>query len=215
MAMAEDILGFWFAESPTDGTALSARMARWFGHDETFDRTIASRFGDDIERAGRGEFDAWKRAARGRLALIVLLDQMARNAHRGSARAYAFDATATALCLEGLAARADLELAPIERLFFYLPLLHSERLSDQRRSVECFERLRTEAPSQQTRDFAAWAALARRHRAIIALFGRFPHRNAVFDRESSVKEATFLAIRVLRERAILNARRLGRWLASG
>jgi len=213
MPTPEDILEFWFTDALIDETAFDAHLIRWFRRHDAFDRAIVNSFGDDIRRGGSGELDLWTYTARGRLALIILLDQMTRNAFRGSAKAYAFDARATELCLGGLAVGANRELKPIEQLFFYMPLLHSENLSDQQRGVECFEYLRAQAPSHIARHFAAWVGTARRHRAIIRHFGRFPHRNAILGRKSTVAELAFLGISALRATVARKASVLRRGLA--
>ncbi len=162
---------------------------------------IAIRFGADIERAGRGQLDCWAATPRGRLALVLLLDQFTRNAWRGSARAYRFDARSVALCREGLASGTDRALAPLEREFFYMPLLHSERLEDQELGVACFERLLAEAPSALVSHFGEAVTTARRYRAIIGRFGRFPHRNHVLGRRSVFSERLFLAFVAMHRRA--------------
>ena len=206
MTRAEEILRFWFADSLRNDADLSPYVARWFGSDANFDRSIAERFGADTQQAADGAFDGWKESPRGRLALIILLDQFTRNVFRGMAKAYACDAQAAQICLEGLAAGADRSLAPVERLFFYLPLLHSERLADQDRSVECFRRLAAECDGAQSREFEQWLRLARRHRRIVAWFGRFPHRNVILGRTSTAAERIFLIQGRVRERAARNLR---------
>jgi len=210
MSTPEEIVRFWFGGSLANDAVLDAHVDRWFRGDREFDLSIARRFAGDIEQAGRGELDDWTRSPRGRLALIILLDQFSRNAFRGSNVAYAFDAQARELSREGLAIGADRDLAPIERNFFYLPLLHSERLADQDLSVECFKRLLAQAPSLQMRYFTAWLKLARRQRIVIRCFGRFPHRNAVLGRKSTSAERAFLAMNSLRANAARALRRVRR-----
>ncbi|MEO9188832.1 MAG: DUF924 family protein [Acetobacteraceae bacterium] len=205
---ADDILRFWFADSLAADTTLESHERRWFQGDKALDLAIARHFGADLECAGRGELDHWAHTAHGRLALIILLDQFPRNAFRGRPKAYAFDARAATLCHEGIAANADRGLAPIEQLFFTLPLLHSERLSDQRQSVERFKHLLARAPRHQRRYFAAWLGLARRHRAVIRLFGRFPHRNGIIGRQSTGAERAFLTLSIARAGAARGLRRL-------
>jgi uncharacterized protein (DUF924 family) len=198
---AEQILEFWFADSLTGVVDLAPHVARWFRGEPDFDQTIAARFGADIERAGKGWLDGWAVIPRGRLALILLLDQFARNVWRGSPRAYRYDARAVALCREGLASAADRALAPLEREFFYMPLLHSEWLNDQRLALVCLERLLADAPTALLPYFRQSIARARRYRAIIFWFGRFPHRNAILGRQSTFPERVFLAALALRRRA--------------
>lgn len=184
---------------------------RWFRGGSAFDRAIASRFGADIERAGEGRLDSWTATPHGRLALILLLDQFPRNAWRGSPHAYRYDARAAALCREGLACGADRALAPLERQFFYMPLLHSERLDDQRIGITCFERLLAEACPALAPHIRRLVATSRRYRAIIYWFGRFPHRNAVLGRQLTLAERVFLSAVAIRRRAAgLSARLLSR-----
>ena len=128
-----------------------------------------------------------------RLALILLLDQLPRNIHRGTPAAFAQDPLARDLCLKGLSIGADKSLSPLERVFFYLPLEHAESREQQARSVALFEALAAEqagTPAQAT--FAGFADFARRHQVIIERFGRFPHRNDILGRTSTPEEAAFL-----------------------
>lgn len=190
---ADELLRFWFADSVRPGAALDRYERRWFQADPTLDATIRDRYVRLIQKGAAGELEDWTSAPRGRLALIVLLDQFPRNAFRGRAEAYAFDARARAICREGIIAGADRALAPIERLFFYLPLMHAEAASDQQQSVACFADLAAGAEPGCTRFFAGWSRRARRQRMIVALFGRFPHRNAPLGRASHIIERLYLA----------------------
>jgi uncharacterized protein (DUF924 family) len=196
----EDVLRFWFAGHWSTAT-MDHHQRRWFGRDAAFDGAILTRFGHDIRAAAAGDHDGWADTPRGRLALIIVMDQLTRNAFRASAEAYALDPRAAGLSIEGVARGLDRALAPIERMFFYLPLLHSERLADQERGVACFRRLSAEATGPQARYFRAWLRLARRHRRIIAWFGRFPHRNAIIGRRTTLQERFFLFYRRLRAAA--------------
>src|SRR5690606_32287203 len=128
----------------------------------------------------------------GRLALIILLDQFPRNMYRETPQAFAFDAKARALTLEGLQAGDDQALRPIERVFFYLPLEHAEDLALQHRCVELFETLAASLPEETRKSFDGFTDFARKHRVIVERFGRFPHRNAILGRESTDEEIAFL-----------------------
>src|SRR5690606_22296090 len=90
--------------------------------------------------------DHWIEQPRGRLAMIIVLDQLSRNIHRNDPEAFAADARARALTNEGLTRGHDRELRPIERVFFYLPLEHSESLADQDRCVELMRELADHDP---------------------------------------------------------------------
>ena len=107
-------------------------------------------------------------------------------------RAFATDAMALDLALEGMRLGVDAALPPLERLFFYLPLEHAEDITLQRLSVETFRRLcRAVAPAWR-KDYESFLDYAQRHHDIIARFGRFPHRNIALGRESTPEEIDFL-----------------------
>ena len=178
--------------------ALRLRMRFWFGTEsseivEMQDRDLEARFGALTERALAGELAAWADSPRRRLALILLLDQLPRNIHRGTARAFAGDATACALAQEGLDQAADAALELIERLFFYMPLQHAESQDVQHDSVAAFRRLAAESPPELADLFNGALDYAVRHRDIVLRFGRFPYRNAVLGRESTPEELAWLA----------------------
>jgi uncharacterized protein (DUF924 family) len=116
------------------------------------------------------------------LAAILVLDQFPRNMFRDDPRAFATDQAALTLSKRAIGEGLDLRLPPEQRAFIYMPFQHSEALDDQARSIEIF----TSLGAPLNLDFA------RRHEAIIARFGRFPHRNAVLGRESTEDEIAFL-----------------------
>jgi len=124
--------------------------------------------------------------------LILLLDQLPRAIHRDTPEAFAQDAAARILVEQGLESGADGLLRPIERLFFYLPLEHSEDLEDQDRSVELFRELAESVPDGQRLAFTNFVDYAQKHRDVVASFGRFPHRNRILGRESTAEEIAFL-----------------------
>jgi uncharacterized protein (DUF924 family) len=184
-AEAQAVLDFWFG---ADGDAAQGVARKeWFIKDDAFDRRIGDRFGATIERALRGELDAWDEAPRAALARIVVLDQFTRNAFRGTPRAFAGDAQALAAAKVLVAAGCDEALPAFMRAFAYLPFEHAESLPMQDESVRLFTRL-AGADAQ----FASMLDFAHRHRAVIARFGRFPHRNAILGRRSTAEEMAFL-----------------------
>jgi uncharacterized protein (DUF924 family) len=193
-----DILDFWFGRQPYDAARLAERTTFWFGGDgaqaqAARDELIRSKLEPLLERAARGEFATWSASPRRRLALILLFDQVPRNAYRGTAAAFAFDREALTLSIEGLQLAADAALHPLERVFFYLPLEHAESLEAQDAAISSFERLVTEAPPE-LRDYCAYTAgYAKKHRDVIEKFGRFPHRNSVHGRANTAAETEWLA----------------------
>lgn len=185
----EQVLEYWFGDLDAGG---AGNFELWFGKSEEADREIKKRFEDVLGRAGRGDLDAWGDELRSCLALIILLDQFPRNMYRDTARAFAFDETAREVCLMGIERGFDTELPTLGRLFFYLPLEHSESLELQERSVEMFKALLDDAPAPMTDPFKMVHEYAVKHHDIIKRFGRFPHRNQALGRTSTPEEVEFL-----------------------
>ncbi|HWK84560.1 MAG TPA: DUF924 family protein [Caldimonas sp.] len=183
---ARAVLDFWFGEAGCE--AFGTQRKAWFAKDAAFDRLVAERFGAQIERALRGELEAWAAAAPGALARILLLDQFTRNAFRGDRRAFAGDAQALAAASAMVGSHLDEELPPFMRAFIYMPFEHAEGLAMQDEAVRLFMRLAAASP--ELRNMLEYA---RRHRAVIARFGRFPHRNAILGRLSTADELDYLA----------------------
>jgi uncharacterized protein (DUF924 family) len=181
---AQDLLDFWFDE---------ANRTHWFGTDAAFDAQIRERFGVVAEAAANDWLDGWTATSDGWLALLIALDQFPRNLHRGDARAWTQDVKAQRVAMSGIARGDDRQLPPIRRVFAYLPLEHAEDKALQQRSVELFEALCADVPVQQREQFEGFLDYARRHREVIARFGRFPHRNAALGRSDTPEEALYLA----------------------
>ena len=187
------ILAFWFKQQQLSAPQVDRRMDVWFGEDPAFDAEILGEFGDDVERASDGELDHWADDSRGRLALILLIDQFRRNIHRNTAQAFELDPAALKLCVEGAMQKKDQSLSPIERVFFYMPLQHAESAKVQAKGCELFNKL-AEAVSPTYREtFSTFAQFAELHRDIIDQFGRFPHRNQLLGRDNTPEEDEYLA----------------------
>ncbi|MGO9802357.1 MAG: DUF924 family protein [Steroidobacteraceae bacterium] len=193
MDEARAVREFWFGEAPLTAAALKARMSFWFGANGAHqDEELRGRFGALVERAAAGELASWADGSRGRLSLILLLDQFPRNIFRGTARAFAYDDQALALTLSGMQSAADGALDVVERLFFYMPLQHAESLEAQDESVAACRRLLGEVPGELQGAFEDTLRSAQHHRSIIERFGRFPHRNRVLGRTSTEAEEQWL-----------------------
>jgi uncharacterized protein (DUF924 family) len=190
---SEDVLGFWFPDLSAADHARMVRQFEWWFRGGA-NSAIAERFALLLERATHGELDRWSNSPRPRLALIIVLDQFSRSLYKDTARAFAQDAKALALALEGLEIGhyAALE-TPWEKTFFLLPLGHSEQLSHVDRAVALAEQLAENAPPDLRRILEHSASQARGHREVIARFGRHPHRNAVLGRRSTPEELDYLA----------------------
>lgn len=183
---ATQVVAFWF--DGTDEARLGTSRSAWFRKDAAFDDAIRQRFLPLWQRAAAGELLPDPADVHAVLAWLIVADQFSRNLFRGEAQAFALDAAALSIAKAALAAGLEQQLPPVARWFFYLPLEHSEALADQDESVRRFESLPPDSPER-----ASVVDYAEKHRAIIARFGRFPHRNAVLGRPSTADELQFLA----------------------
>ncbi|WP_292059928.1 MULTISPECIES: DUF924 family protein [unclassified Brevundimonas] len=167
-----EVLDFWSGAGPD----------KWFAKDAAFDRAFTDRCCDTHYAAARRELDHWIEAPESALALIILLDQLPRNAFRGTAHMFATDPLALGFAKEAIRRGHDQSVAPELRAFILMPLMHAESLEDQ----EWLLTLLDEEREAETYRFAVI------HRDIIARFGRFPHRNACLYRQTTPQEAEFL-----------------------
>lgn len=170
---AQTVLHFWFE---------TLKPRQWFAKDDALDALIAERFASLLQAAIAGELWLWRRSPQGRLAEILVLDQFTRNIHRGQAAAFAQDPQALVLAQEAVAAGADRHLEVRQRAFLYMPYMHSESLRIHDEALRLFD----QPGLEDNLDYE------RRHRAILERFGRYPHRNALLGRNSSVEELAFL-----------------------
>ena len=171
-----EILYFWFEET---------EAVQWFQKNDAFDQSIRDRFTVIYNMAKGGLCDHWKQDAEGCLALCIVLDQFPRNMFRDTGDAFATDEKALLTAKYAISRGFDQVLTPTQRRFMYLPFEHSERLSDQVKAVELFGKMKKEDPMGY--EYAV------RHKQVIEKYGRFPHRNAVLDRENTPDEQEYLA----------------------
>lgn len=184
--MSEDIqqavLDFWFGApgSPEHGEHRDI----WFrGRTTAFDEEIRDQFLDVHERAAAGEFDHWKESAQGCLALCLVLDQFPRNMFRMTPRAFATDPKALEIAKHALAAGFWDQVSQVEAHFLFLPFEHSEDLADHDIAAELVPRLGRKRSEKA----------AAEHRELIEKFGRYPHRNEIVGRESTLDEIAHMA----------------------
>ena len=189
-----DILDYWIADAGASAEGLKRQQKIWFRGGEAVDSEIRDRFLPLLETLSAGLLaEDWAaRGPAGRLAAIIVLDQFSRNIFRKSPRAFAQDRLALHLCKEGLAAHEDQGLSEAERVFFYLPLEHSENLDDQDMAVDCFIALHAAARPGFSDFTKSTLEYAHQHRDAIRQFGRFPHRNGVVGRTSTAEELEWL-----------------------
>lgn len=190
-----DILDYWIADAVGSPEGLKRQQKIWFRGGEAVDSEIRDRFLPLVETLSAGPLaEDWAaRGPAGRLAAIIVLDQFSRNIFRKSPRAFAQDRLALHLCKEGLAAHEDQGLSEAERVFFYLPLEHSENLDHQDMAIEHFTAVHAVARPGFSDFTKSTLDYAHQHRDAIRQFGRFPHRNAVLGRASTPEELEWLA----------------------
>ena len=188
-----ELLDFWFGKLDEHGLPDSEHRERWFRSSRAFDQEIRRRFISMVLFASENGLEHWRREPGGRLAEILLLDQFTRNIHRGGELAFSNDRQAIALCIEGLKKGVDMQLVPMHRAFFYMPLQHSEKLSHQDRAVELYEQLSASCDGPLGAFLGSFLESARHHRSVVQQFGRFPHRNRALKRPSTEEEQAYLA----------------------
>jgi uncharacterized protein (DUF924 family) len=179
-----EVLDFWFGQEgdPEYGQFRN----EWFRKDPEFDARVTRQFADLYEEAAAGNLDGWREEAESCLALVIVLDQFPRNMFRGDGRTHAEDDRALVASKYAIEHTLDRELRAFQRMFLYMPFMHSENVEDQGRSVELFERLAGEAGAPDVVSYAV------AHRDIVVRFGRFPHRNEILGRKTTPEEAVFL-----------------------
>jgi len=176
------ILEFWFGG--LDEAAAQIRQPYWFKSTPETDAEIRSRFSDILERVKNGAFDGAAETADDYLAIVITLDQFPRNIHRGTPEAFACDPLARKWAARAIEQGMDMrQPAPHRRMFFYLPFEHAENMGDQNEAVRLFDKLGYNDLSEH----------ARAHRDVIAVYGRFPHRNAALGRISTKDEEDYLS----------------------
>lgn len=171
--MYREILKFWFED-------IDPNM--WWASDSVFDAEIKSRFLPVLLQAKQGELFSWRNGPKGRLAEIIVLDQFSRNIFRNTAEAFSQDSMALVLAQEAVHAELHLALSPTERIFLFLPYMHSESKLIHAQAEALY---RDYAPTYNY-DFEL------KHKAIIDRFGRYPHRNEILGRVSTPEELDFL-----------------------
>lgn len=192
IATPDKVLDFWFG-APGAVHEIAARQSPlWFGKSAANDLLVCDHFSETLIAAGKGELDGWSHAPRSLLALIVVLDQFPHHIHRNHGQSFAYDAQALSFSQSMIQRGDDARVAPIERVFVYLPLEHSESMAMQDLSVAQYDKLATEASPAERGVFEGFLDYARKHREVVARFGRYPHRNELLGRPSTPEEIGFL-----------------------
>ena len=190
--LIENIHRFWFGVLKAPADLPREKLTFWFMKNESLDNYIRDAYLSILEDATSGQFEDWKKTPRGYLCLILVLDQFPRHIYRNKPESFSNDPQALQLVLDGLEQGIDHNLYPIERTFFYMPMQHSEDLSVQEQSVELYAQLVEDVHEIVKPFFQEFHKYAKMHLDVIKEFGRFPHRNAILDRESTPEEVAFL-----------------------
>ena len=174
----QEVLDFWFKESSSKD--------HWAKNNE-YDQKIRDRFLGDVEKAIKNEYDDWQDEAKSSLALIILLDQFSRNLFRNNPKSYSQDTKARLLVIEGVDRQYLEDLDMPERLFYLLPLIHSEEMQDHIFVQQLGEVFLKGHPNYEVIK-KSWDD----HTQVIKRFGRYPHRNNILQRQSTTEEIKFL-----------------------
>lgn len=186
------VLSFWFGTETDQKDIIRQQSGLWWGKDAKADLDIKERFGQLYQLAINDELGDWLNSIKGQLALIIVLDQFSRVINRDSPDAFSQDSKALKIALEGIGKNYDSSLHFIERVFYYMPLEHSENLDNQSQCVALFQKLLFEVPEDLKDGFEGYLQFAEKHKEVIERFRRFPHRNKVLNRLSSANELEFL-----------------------
>lgn len=104
----QDILSFWFSEiKPSQ---------RWI-KDINFDRLISDKCLRVHEQAVNCDLFEWRNTAKGRLAEIIVLEQLSRNIFRDTPKSFSSDQAALVLAQEAIQLCQDPNLNEVERSF--------------------------------------------------------------------------------------------------
>ena len=192
------ILSFWFGsvEDRENIIDIDKRInSLWFSRNKENSDKLKNKFMDLLEDAKRGEYSNWVSEPYGRLALIVLLDQFSRHIYYNDMRAYEGDKLALKYSLEGVDTKLDRKIKPIERVFFYMPLIHSEYVEYVEKGLNLLKKLRKYSPKYLIPEIDNSIEFAKHHIDLLENFGRYPHRNKILGRRNTKEETEYLKYR--------------------
>jgi uncharacterized protein (DUF924 family) len=180
MRLAEEILKFWFGTKDLNSNICPRKV--WFKPSSEFDKEIHTNFINSYNDAIAERLNHMKESQKGSLALILIFDQFSRNLFRKSPQAFATDIKAREITHHAITKQYDKNISKVAKLFFYLPLEHSENMADQELSLTLLNKISDKQISKS----------ATQHYEIIQRFGRFPYRNAVLGRKNTPEEDVYL-----------------------
>ena len=166
-----DVLDYWFSEKSKQF---------WFASTPQVDNEIKVRFESVWEKAAEGEYSQWRETADGSVALIVILDQIPLNMFRSDPKGFQTESMAVEVALNAINNGFDEELNDEKLLFLFMPLMHSENIDHQNLQVYLFDKYNFNLE------------FSKHHRDLVKKFGRFPHRNEILGRMSTMEELDYL-----------------------
>jgi len=166
-----NVIKYWFSEKSRQ---------HWFSSTPEIDNEIKQRYEQLWINAASGKLNDWQDSPQGCLALIIILDQFPLNMFRDEAKSFQTEELAVEVALKAIDNGYDEILNTEELLFLFMPLMHSENLEHQNMQVKLFEKY----------DFND--EYSKHHRDIVKRFGRFPHRNEILGRMSTMVELDYL-----------------------
>ena len=171
---ATEIIKFCFTETHPN---------QWLKNDPKFNQIITSRFLDAHQLAQKGLLFNWREHPLDALAEIILLNQFSRNIFQNSPKAFQFDELALVLAQEAIRKKYDTKLTIEQRKFLYSPFMHSESKEIHKLAVFLYDQPGLEESYHREL----------RQKEIIDCFDRYPERNRVLNRKSTVEELVFLS----------------------
>ena len=192
----DEVLEFWFPDDGHDKT-IEAHQDFWaLRMRGGVDKPVCERFSDLTLAGAKGQLDHWAATARGRLALLIVLDQFSRSVWRDTPGAFAQDIKATRLALAGLENGDYLALTNWwEREFFLIAISHCEG-PDHLQRLATLHSLTADLGAMVPAHLLSFYTLVLDHDKsvfdVISRYGRHPHRNKILQRVTTDAEAIYL-----------------------
>eukprot|EP00968_Pinguiococcus_pyrenoidosus_P013070 scaffold1172_cov247-Pinguiococcus_pyrenoidosus.AAC.10 len=173
---------------------MESQNDRWWMGGPEMDAQCES-FADLVRAAGAGKLvgEEWEEP-NGKVARVLLCDQIARGAFRGTTEAFAYDEVACGLSMQAIENGEDMPgiLTFAERWFLYVALMHSENAETHELCLARFHSYLEHYPELEA-DVRFGIGFEEAHYDVIKRFGRYPHRNKALGRENTPEETEFLA----------------------
>ena len=174
-----NLVDFWFEK---------INRKKWFKCQMEFDLLCKKNFGELLENYENIKINY--KNPNDVLGMIILLDQIPRNIFRGKSSAFKYDKIVLKICLDNLL--LSNELSGWKKIFFLMPLKHSEDLRIQKMNLCIWEGILDTVIDDYEKLYERNLNQCKDHFKIIKLYGRFPKRNIVLHRESSLEELMYM-----------------------